>query len=213
MKTSGKIKAVLFICIMSIANSNYAQWKEPIHQLPDTSISKFNYQISLSTGVISNFHKAEAYIQVAPSFSYQVNSKFRVNAGFSFLSDLNPNGYIIGKKDEPDLSPRKDKTQMASVYVQTEYMPNDRLWISASAFYIGGTLSSLTSGFGSPLDLSTFGGVAALRYRIGENTFIDFNVAVIRSNQNLPPFLWNSYFDHSPYPFSGFNQNPFYWGY
>ena len=203
-----KISIVLAMA-MSISVCTLAQWKDPSRFAKNDTCSspKYDYHLTLGSGVISNGFDATAYTAISPSFHFKVTPKLNINTGLTLLSDLSPHGMQIGNgsKDIPTHSPT---TQMLSGYVQAEYQADSNLYISGTAFYIGGTLSPAFSLFGCPREISSYGGAATINYKTKNNNTISINVAVIKNNKDMLP-LYGNY--HHMSSFSPFNYyyNPF----
>ena len=196
---------ILSIIIVSLGygNSLYSQWKNPPQQV-DSTQSKFDYHLTLSSGVVSNGFSTAAYTAISPSVTYNLSSKISINAGFSILSDIGPHGYEIGK-NEVDLSPRRE-TQMVSGRVSATYH-SENLLVKGTVFYVGGTLSPAFSRCIIPTKINSFGGTVSVNYKTEKDNILSLNVAIIRDKGDFP-LLYNGYM-HSPFSTFGNCYNPF----
>lgn len=203
MNSKGLKILSIVIVVLGYTNNLHSQWKTPPQQV-DSTQSKFNYHLMLSSGVISNGLETAAYTIVSPSITYNISSKTNITAGFSILSDLSPNGYEIGKH-EVDLSPRRE-TLMASGKVSATYH-SEKLLVKGTIFYLGGTLSPVFSRYTKPMKINSFGGAVSVNYKTEKDNILSLNVAIIKNEGDFP-MLYNSYI-HSPFSFFSNSYNPF----
>ena len=176
-----------------------AQWKDPLTAINTADSNKrVDYNVVLSTGVVANSFDAAAYTMVAPSVSFRPSERVQVSAGFSYLTDWN--GVDLGKSADVDLAPRKAPTNIGSAYVQASYSPNPNLCISGTAFYIGGTMSPVFSGYYRPLEVSSYGAAADVLFKTKRNTTISLHLSFIKDNKD------------TPFPWGGYGYNPYYRG-
>lgn len=191
------IKIAALVAIVGYASGAVAQWKDPLTSLNTADSNKrVDYNVVLSTGVVANGIEASAYTMVAPSVSFRPSKKVQVSAGFSYLTDWS--GVEFGKADDVDLAPRRTPTQIGSAYVQASYSPNPNLCISGTAFYIGGTMSPVFSGYYRPLEVSSYGAAADVLFKTKRNTTISLHLSFIKDNKD------------TPFPWGGYGYNPYY---
>ena len=199
MKNQMTIKIMVLMAIVAYASGAVAQWKDPLTAINTADSNKrVDYNVVLSTGVVANSIDAAAYTMVAPSVSFRPSERVLVSAGFSYLTDWS--GVELGKTDDVDLAPRKTPTQMGSAYVQASYSPNPNLCISGTAFYIGGTMSPVFSGYYRPLEVSSYGAAADVMFKTKHNTTINLHLSFIKDNKD------------TPFPWGGYGYNPYYRG-
>ena len=190
-----KILALLVIVIP--VSGAVAQWKDPLTSINTADSNKrVDYNVILSTGVVANGIDAAAYTMVAPSMSFRPSERVQVSAGFSYLTDWS--SMELGKANDVDLAPRKASTNMGSVYVQASYSPNPNLCISGTAFYIGGTMSPVFSGYYRPMEVSSYGAAADVLFKTKRNTTISLHLSFIKDNKD------------TPFPCGGYGYNPYY---
>ena len=185
--------ATLFIC----ANGSVlGQWKNPERASSDSLGQRMETHLMLSTGVVSSHYYSSAYTLVAPSFSFRVNDKVKVNAGFALLTDFIPHGYEIKAKEEKDLKPLKEPaagTHFASGYLGMTYVPNSNMTVSATAFYMGGSLTNVVAGL-RPMDISSWGGNARMTYKTSQGKTLDVSVTFIKHNRDFPFMMHNPFY-------------------
>ena len=199
MKNRMTTKIVMLVAMVACASGAVAQWKDPLTSINTADSNKrVDYNVVLSTGVVSNSMEAAAYTVVAPSMSFRPSDRVQISAGFSYLTDWS--GMELGKSDDVDLAPRKTTTQMGSAYVQASYSPNPNLCISGTAFYIGGTMSPVFSGYYRPLEVSSYGAAADVLFKTKRNTTINLHLSFIKDNKD------------TPFPWGGYGYNPYYRG-
>ena len=187
------------MAVVVYASGAVAQWKGPLTAINTADSNKrVDYNVVLSTGVVANSFDAAAYTMVAPSVSFRPSERVQVSAGFSYLTDWN--GVELDKSADVDLAPRKASTNMGSAYVQASYSPNPNLCISGTAFYIGGTMSPVFSGYYRPLEVSSYGAAADVLFKTKRNTTISLHLSFIKDNKD------------TPFPWGGYGYNPYYRG-
>lgn len=159
---------------------------------PD-SLQRFNYHVSLFSGVYSGWGETHGYMGVAPSFSYTFNDHWKLKAGFMALSDLNPNF----TPQERSLAPRRNTTTVLAGAVRAEYQANDHLWFAASAFYVGGQLNPVWVPGNSAYTLQAYGVSTSMRYKTKHNNYLDLSMTYIHDNTGvLAPLLCDPYYSY-----------------
>lgn len=180
----GIVRKILFAVLVAgvLPAGVYGQ-----RNVPDSVQSPFDWHLKLGTEFLSFNRHGEVLTFVAPSFSYRLSPKVRVNAGFSYVSDLG--GLNFGT---PDLAPRRHDTHAASFYAQAEYRKNDRFWFRGTMFYSGGNLGFLPACSGKAMwnNLSVYGASADFRFKIFDDAAVNVRFSFIRDeNGTLPPFF------------------------
>ena len=156
---------------------------------------KFNYSVTLGSQFtsVSGFGSA-LNTYVSPGVSYNLNKRLRIGGGISIIQT---NYFDAKPYFRNDLnSGSSGNFTSAMVYVNDEYIVNDRLTISGSAF----KQFPITT---DPLPYNPFNPVSArgaqginfnVNYRIGEHVFIQ---AGFRYSDGV-----------NPYQYDPFDQNP-----
>ena len=174
-----------------------AQQKDGNPSNPDTvqttdMLHKFNYHVSLFSGVYSGWGETHSYMGVAPSFSYTLNERWKLKAGFVAMSDINPNF----TPQERSLAPRRNNSTTALAgTINAEYQATDRLLISSSIFYVGGQLDPVWVSGNSVSTLQAYGVSAAMHYKTKHNNYLDLSMTYIHDNTGaLAPLFYNPYY-------------------
>lgn len=171
-------------------------------QTANDSVSKWDYHLNVGTGIVSDFdNQVKSYFMISPQFEYKANAKLRLKAGFNLISDMD--SYVFKGREPRSLAPRKNSSTAVGVHLSAQYQVNDRLWLGATVFHIGGQSSLLYTfnpfygcQFGMPVDLGITGLCADMRYRIGDNNYLDLHISVIKDSYGTLPILYdNLYFN------------------
>ncbi len=149
------------------------------------------FGVDLFTGVFSGFGTTRGYTGVAPRMVHRVDDRLTLKAGFAVVSEMFP---LMSAPAERNLAPRRQPSRAAAGAVQAEYQVKDNLWLSATAFYVGGQVSPLWRPTGHPLDISAYGGSIAARFRTPRDNYIGIDFNFVHDNTGaLGPLLWNPY--------------------
>ncbi|MCQ2299286.1 MAG: hypothetical protein MJZ81_04090 [Bacteroidales bacterium] len=186
-------KKYIVLLFAALSFAGMAQQKYPSKTQKDT-LKEPQYGVSLFTGVCSGWGSPHAYVGAAPRFQQQINDQWKIKGGFAVMSDVADN---FGRQPARDLAPYRHPKRLAAAAVSAEYHPTDRVWISATGFFIGGQtgfvgMNPMPNRGG--LDISAYGASISARFKVTEKSFVDVNVDVVRDNTGfLAPMLWNPY--------------------
>lgn len=167
-------------------------------QIINDSVSKWDYHLNVGTGIVSDFdNQVRNYFMISPEIEYKPNSRWAVKAGFNAISDMD--SYVFKGREPQSLAPRKNASTAVGIHLSAQYQVTDRLWIGATVFHIGGQSSLLYTfnpyygwQFGTPVDLSITGFCADMQYRIGDNSYLDLHISVLRDNYGTLPILYDN---------------------
>lgn len=166
------------------------------------SVSQWSGSVRMGSSVVSGLHgETFGYMSFAPTLNYKATDRVTVKAGFSAVSSLSTNGYALRGLEPRSLAPRKPTTTAVGMYVAGQYQVNDRLWLAASVFHIGGEYyHPWLSGHGT-LPLNATGVAADMSYRLGNRSYIDVHFSYIKDEAgSLCPLLLSPYYSHcSPF--------------
>ncbi len=197
MTTFRYMMAALMVCLVS-AGTVQAQWKSDADTV---KLSRWEPHLSVGTGFFgTSYGDNRLFTTVAPSLTFRPNSRWTVNAGFRITTDmgLNPN-YAYGSSTQ-DLAPYKHRnggTGMASAHVAAQYQVNDRLWLAAALYHLGGTYAPIYGfGNGNVFDVSATAVSAAATYRFKNDSFLHLAVTYVRDEQGTLPYLWHDAWMH-----------------
>lgn len=176
----------------------------PVHPLTDLSrlqdtLQPWEFHLSMGGGFVgSRFNSASAF-GITPSVIYRPSDKFTFRASASFLNSytLAPGGYQIQGRRPRNMAPLRDPGQMAAALsMSASYKVTDRLWIAGRIMFLNGTLAS-GLGFNPwhpadmPIELNATAVTAAMRYRIGNDSYLDFHFTYIKDRTGaLGPLLF-----------------------
>lgn len=184
--------ATVLLCLVSVIPTQ-AQWK---HCADTAELSRWEPHLSVSTGFMgTSYGDNRLFTSVAPSLTFRPNDHWTVNAGFHITSDmgLNPN-YAIGSPTK-DLAPyrhRNGGTGLASAHVAAQYQVNDRLWLAAAIYHLGGTYAPVYGwGNGEVFDVSATAVSAAASYRFKNDSFLHLAFTYVRDEQGTLPYMWH----------------------
>lgn len=198
----------LLLIMLLLPLATMAQWRSGFEPLHD-SVKRWDCHVALGTGISVGNGITVAYLGVAPEIEYHPSDRFTLVAGFSALNSTDPSRFYLHGNEPRSLAPRKNSSLALSVYMAAEYQVNDRLWLAASLFHQGGQLL-MPAGFGwwgfvpngLPLDLDRTGFSAHLRYRIGDDNYLNVHMSIIRDRSSLPLFYPSYYGFNDCIPFS-----------
>lgn len=167
-------------------------------QYAKDSVSKWDYHLTVGTGVVSDFdNQVKGYYMIAPEIEYNPNSRWSIKAGFNAISDMD--SYVFKGREPRSLAPRKNSSTAVGVHLSAQYQVNDRLWLGATVFHIGGQSSLMYTfnpyygwQFGAPVDLGITGMSADMRYRIGDSSYLDLHISVMRDQYGTLPILYDN---------------------
>ena len=188
---------------------------EDYGKLMDT-VRKWEFHLSMGTSLVGSRYDMATLSGVTPTVIYRPNNKLKIKGSVSgaYSYTLAPQGYGIRGHQPRSLAPYRYPATAMAATVSAEYQVNDRLWVGASVSKIGGELASgmlvnpwlLTDGYPVALDVTSF--TAAMRYRFGDDNFLDIHLTVLNDRAGtLVPLLYDY-----PYGWGGYGlreYNPF----
>ncbi|MBP5516428.1 MAG: hypothetical protein J6X86_05710 [Bacteroidales bacterium] len=148
----------------------------------------WDFHLSLGSSIIGSSYSSASLFAVKPSFVYRPNDRLVVKGSVAAINSysLSSGNYSLRGLEARNLAPlRNPSGAMAGmVNVSAAYKANDRLWIAASLMHVGGQLASAaifnpwfcTDGYVN-IDATAF--TASMRYRLGDNNYIDFHMTVV----------------------------------
>lgn len=142
----------------------------------------FDPHFTIQTGVFSIGPATGSYTLFAPDFTYKINSKIKVHAGFTVLEGTTTH--------TRDLAPRRRNTLAMATEAGIMYNVSPRLQLAADLYYIGGAYSPLLLPTSGSLPLDAFGFHAAMNLQVGDRNWITLDFNIIRDRADtLPPWL------------------------
>lgn len=186
--------------------------ERPVHPLTDKShlldtVKAWDFHLSLGTGFVGGGFNAASFSGITPSIVYRPNDKLTLRASATMLHSytLAPDGYAIQGRRPRNMAPLRDPNAMAlALNVSATYKVNDRLWLSAQVIRFNGGLASgavLNPWFAPnlPEDIDATAVSAAMRYRIGDDNYLDIHMSFINDRTGaLGPLMFGGPYG-SPY--------------
>ena len=196
-------------------------------QLPDAySLPKWEPHLSVTTGFTgSSYGDNRLYTTIAPSITFRPTKRLSFTGGISFTGDmgLDPN---YAANPGRSLAPRRDRnggTGVASAHIEAEYQVNDRLWLAASLYHMGGQYAPFFGpANGTSFDVSATALSAAAAYRFSNDNYLYLSFTFVRDHTGMMPYLfydtwmrqgygyWGCY--TSPTDYYRMMASPFYYG-
>lgn len=155
---------------------------------------RLDYHMSLFTGFYSGWGQTHGYAGAAPSFSYRLDDRWTLKAGFAITTDMVGNTYAIRESDGRSWAPRRHATTTGAVGmdVAAEYRPNDRTMVAAHFYYLGGSYTPVWSVNNRPEDLSVWGGSMEFHYRTKNDNMLSLYFNVMNDKTGaLYPWLYH----------------------
>lgn len=190
---------VLSFLIMMFPALAVAQWRTDNGHASD-SLSRFDWHLSLATGVSVGNGATVSFLRVAPHFEFHPNNRLTLRAGFSVLNTTSFAPFL--QLNTACRTPYRHSPGSAlalRAFVAGEYWLSDRLWIAAalsidrgSAFFPGGWSPWGFIPNGAPYDLNRVGFAAELRYHFDNDSFLRI---YLNFNNGGAPFPYNPYHD------------------
>ena len=176
----------------------------PMHPLSDKSrlldtIKPWEFHLSMGTAYIGSRYNSASAFGIAPSVVYRPNDKFsfRTSAAFIHSCTLAPGGYQIHGRQQRNMRPLRNPNAMAmDLDMSATYKVNDRLWVGGELLLLGGTLASGATmnpwlAYGGPIELNATAVTAAMRYRLGTDSFLELHMTYINDRTgSLGPLLF-----------------------
>ena len=182
----------------------------PMHPLADKSkltdtLQKWEFHLSMGGEFVGNRWGSASLYGITPTIIYRPSDRLKIRTSVSMLNSysLMPQGYSIRGREPRSLAPLRHPNAAAALDISATYKVNDRLWLSASLLRLGGSLASgmivnpWLMGFG-PVTLDATAFSAAMRYRMGEDSYIDLQMTVIDDRTGA---LWPTMMDPFCSPF------------
>ena len=180
---------------------------------------KWEFHGSVGTGIEIGDGYATTYLTASPRVDYHFNDRFVLSAGFTLLGTMDPNRFMLQGRQPRNLAPMREGNASAAIaaYVAGEYQINDRLWIAASFMRAGGQMIMPTTftpwgfipgGWTVNVDLTAFS--AAMRLRIGDDTYIHLQCAFLRDGTgDFMPYYTNPFYRSYMYGMDGLPFGPY----
>lgn len=176
----------------------------PVHLLTDKSklrdtLQPWEFHLSMGGGFVGSSYSSASLFGVTPSVIYRPNEKFTFRASASFLNSytLAPGGYQIQGRRPRSMAPLRDPGAVAAAFTMSgTYQVNERLWIAGRIMFLNGALASgmiVNPWFPAdmPVELNATAVTAAMRYKISNNSFLDFHLTYINDRTGaLGPLLF-----------------------
>ena len=196
----------LVISVPSAASTTQAAY-------PSDSLNRWDFHLSLGSGIMGGSYSSASYLGVTPSLVFRPTDRLKITASATILDSYSLSGgnYYIRGREPRSLAPLRNPARAASVSVAVSYRVNDRLWVAASLHTLGGMLANgaLVNPWLAgtpPMDLDATAFSASMRYRMGDNSFLDLHMTLIEDRTGaLGPLLFAN-------PYSGF-YGPAYGGF
>ena len=180
--------------------------------LSDT-LQRWEFHLSMGSALTWNRRSSASLFGITPSVVYRPSERFTVKASATLLNSysLSPSGYVIRGHEPRNLAPLRNPTGVAgSAMVTALYKVNSRLTLAASLYHVGGDLAS-GSVFNPwiygdmPLNFNATAFSAAMRYRIGEDNFLDIHMTFVddRTGALTPCFYGYPYGAFHSYSYGG----------
>ena len=184
----------------------------PIHPLTDMSrltddtIQKWQFHLSMGGAYIGSKFSSASVFGITPSIVYRPNDRLKVHVTGTMIDSysLSQSGYRIRGREPRNLAPLRNPTSFAgSVNVSATYRVGERLWLAASLMHVGGQVAPgvIVNPWlmpDMPVELNATAFTAAMRYRIGNNSYLDLHMTFIDDRTGaFSPYLWGD-----PHPFA-----------
>lgn len=189
-----------------------------MHPLADKSsltgdtLKRWEYSIAMGAAYVGGTYTSASVFGITPTILFRPNDRLKIKASFTGIDSysLLPNGYNVGGSEVRNLAPVRNHSNTAvGVNVAASYKINERLTIAASLMHLSGQLASasivnpwiMSRG---PIGINATAFSAAMRYRIGDDSFLDLHMTIIDDRTGiLGPFY--------PYGLNNCWGSPFYY--
>lgn len=165
----------------------------PVHLLTDKNklrdtLQPWEFHLSMGGGFVGSRYSSASLFGVTPSVVYRPSEKFTLRASASFLNSytLAPGGYQIHGRRPRSMAPLRDPSAMATAFTMSAtYQVNERLWIAGRVMFLNGAVASsaiLNPWFplDMPVELNATAVTAAMRYKLSDQSFLDFHFTYIK---------------------------------
>ena len=187
--------------------------ERPIHLLTDTSAlmdttQTWEFHLSMGSAVVGSSFGSASLFGVTPSVIYRPNDRLKVSASVTAIDSwsLSHGNYSIRGYRPNSVTPyRNPGSVAAAMSLAASYRVNDRLWIAASLIHINGGIESaalVNPWFMGdyPVLLNATAFSAAMRYRLGNDSFLDIHMTIIDDRTGaLGPLLFGGPYGSSYY--------------
>lgn len=186
---------------------------EPTEVQRSLTPRKYEVHGTVGTGVEIGRGYATTYLAASPRVDYHPNDKLTLTVGFSVMGTMDPNRFMLRGNQPRSLTPRKNGNASAAIaaYIAAQYQVNDRLWVAASLFHAGGQMIMPTTftpwgyipgGWTADINLTAFS--AAMRWKVGDDTYINLQCQIIRDGTGqLWPYYTSPFYNSYMYGFGG----------
>ncbi len=153
---------------------------------PADSVRKWDFHLSMGATVMGGRNLSASGFSITPTVVLTPNDRLKISASASMIDSysLYPGGYNLGVRETRSLAPvRNPRAAAAAISIAASYKVNDRLWVAASLMHSSGMLASAAlanpwlAGGPVPLDATAFS--AAMRYKVGEKSYLDVHLTVV----------------------------------
>lgn len=176
----------------------------PVHPLANRNslldtLQPLEFHLSMGGGFIGSRYSSASAFGITPSVVYRPSEKFTLRTSATVLNSytLAPGGYHIQGHRPRNMAPLRNPNSLAmAITMSATYQVSDRLWIAGRVMCLNGSLASgaiVNPWFAPdmPVDLNATAVTAAMRYRIGNDSFIDFHFTYIKDRTGaLGPLLF-----------------------
>lgn len=194
------------------ANLTNSVVEKTITQSLDTS-RKWDFHLTMGTTFLGGGLGSASVFHVSPSIVYRPTERLTVKARVSGFSSyaFGEAGHYFRPRPQRSMVPYRDGNAVAgAIELSASYKVSDRLWVAASLYHVGGEVATgavispwLASPMPMPLDATAIS--ASLRYRVGDNSFLDIHFTHIDDRAGtLAPLLFETYRWHYGSPFNNF---------
>lgn len=175
----------------------------------DTIVPRWEPHISVTTGFVgSSYGDNRLYTSIAPSVTFRPTKRLSFVGGIGMMNDLgmDPHYLVHPVRSLAPLRSSNGGTGLVSAYVGAEYQVNDRLWLAASLYHLGGQYAPFFGcANGSAVDVSATALSAEAAYRFSDNNYLRLSFTVVRDHTGMLPYMmydswmyhgwgsWNSY--------------------
>lgn len=163
-------------------------------QAPDST--RWQFRLSAGNAMVAGFgqHRATSWFSI--DAIYPMSHDISLGGGFAKGGTLIPYGAPILHSSEPrSLAPRREGTDLTSVWVSASWQANDKLFLWASLRHTVGFTQQYFSTTPAPASLTAVEGGTS--YAFNNSTFIELHFHIVHGNygellHTLYGSFWNS---------------------
>lgn len=216
-KRCGRVFLIAMLLFVGVCNAQeerpLPKADRPIHVLTDTSAlmdttQTWEFHLSMGSSVVGGTFGSASMFGVTPSVIYRPNDRLKVRASLTAIDSwsLSHGNYSVRGYRPNSVTPyRNPGSVAAAMSLAASYKVNDRLWIAASLIHINGGIESAAlvnpwfmGDFPVMLNATAFS--AAMRYRLGNDSFLDIHMTIIDDRTGaLGPLLFGGPYGSSYY--------------